>query len=377
MNRFFFHTILLASGAATALAIAACASKAEADVQKEPTLKEIFDGKFVMGAAINTTICAGDDSVGEAAFLRHFNSAVAENCMKCEPIHPEQNRYNWAPADSFINFCQKHNLHTVGHCLIWHSQCAPWFLVDKEGNYVSADTLKQRMREHIHAVVGRYKGKVDGWDVVNEAVVEDGSFRKSGFYEILGEEFIPLAFEYAHEADPDAELYLNDYGMNIPERRNTYVRIINDLKKRGLRIDAIGMQSHMGMDYPDLKEFEESLNAFVGTGCKVMITEWDMSALPTINRGANISDRVAFQKVLNPYPDGLPDSIATKWNDRMGQAMALFVKHADDITRVTAWGVHDGDSWKNNWPMPGRTDYPLLLDRNYQPKPFLLEFAKK
>ena len=241
---------------------------------------------------------------------------------------------------------------------------------------MTPDVLKERMKEHITTIVTRYKGRIHGWDVVNEAILEDGSYRKSPFYQILGEEFIPLAFQYAHEADPDAELYLNDYGMNNPGRRDTYVKIANELDARGLRIDGIGMQSHVGMDYPDMQEYEESLLAFAGTGCNVMITEWDMSALPSINFGANISDTVAFKASLNPYPDGLPEDVDALWNSRMKELMDLYLKHSDKITRVTAWGVADGDSWKNDWPMDGRTDYPLLFDRNHQPKPFLNEYMK-
>ena len=324
-----------------------------------------------MGTALNVHQVSGRDSMGQATALKHFNSIVAENAMKSANIHPEENRYYWDDADAFVKLGEDNGMFIIGHCLVWHSQCSPWFLVDENGNDVDAETLKSRLRDHIHTIVGRYKGRVHGWDVVNEAIVEDGSYRNSGFYRILGEEFIPLAFQYAHEADPDAELYYNDYGMNVPGRRNTVVKMVNSMKERGIRIDAIGMQSHMGMDYPDLNEFEESLEAFAGTGCKVMITEWDMSALPTVNQGANVSDTTAYQKQLNPYPDGLPEDIDTKWNNRMADVMRLFMKHSDVITRVTAWGVSDGDSWKNDWPVRGRKEYPLLFDRDYQVKPFI------
>lgn len=352
-------------------ALVACGSGKTAEQTQEKGIKDAFEGKFLMGAAINQWQVSGKDSTAREATKRHFNSIVAENVMKCEAIHPERDRYNWGPADAFVKFGEDNGMHIVGHCLVWHSQCAPWFLVDDNGKYVSADTLKQRMKDHIYAVVGRYKGKVDGWDVVNEAIVEDGSYRKSGFYEILGEEFIPLAFQYAHEADPDAELYINDYGMNVPGRRDAYVKIVNDLKKRGLRIDAIGMQSHMGMDYPELGEYEAAMDSFANTGCKVMVTEWDMSALPTVHMGANVSDTVAFKKAMNPYPDALPDSVSVAWNNRMDSVMQIFLKHSDDIIRVTAWGVEDGGSWKNDFPVRGRRDYPLLLDREYRTKPFL------
>lgn len=353
--------------------LVSCAGKSTSVKNEEPGLYKSFEDKFLVGTALNANQIHGRDSLGQAAALKHFNSFVAENVMKCEEIHPERDRYDWTDADAFVKLAEENGKHIVGHCLVWHSQCAPWFFVDDNGNRVSPDTLKQRMRDHIHAVVGRYKGRVKGWDVVNESIVEDGSYRKSPFYEILGEEFIPLAFQYAHEADPDAELYLNDYGMNVPGRRDAYVKLARKMKADGLRLDAIGMQGHMGMDYPELGEFEAAIDSFANTGCNVMITEWDMSALPTVHMGANVSDTVAYRKSINPYPDQLPDSVSTAWNNRMRQVLDLLLKHSDQITRVTAWGVSDADSWKNDFPVRGRHDYPLLLDRSYNLKPFLLQ----
>lgn len=337
----------------------------------EKSVKDAFGDKFLIGAAVNVNQVNGTDSCGAALVKKHFNSIVAENCMKSEVIHPEQNRYFWDDADRLVEFGEANDINVTGHCLIWHSQLAPWFVYDSEGNYVCADTLKQRMKDHISALMGRYKGRIIGWDVVNEAILDDGSYRQSPFYEILGEEYIPLAFQYAHEADPDAQLYYNDYAMNRPEKRETVVKLVNDLKNRGLRIDAIGMQGHMGMDYPQIEEFEQSIKDFAATGCKVMITEWDMSALPTVTQSANISDTAEYEKKLNPYPDGLPDEVAQEWNDRMQMFFELFLKHSDDISRVTFWGVSDGDSWKNDWPIKGRKEYPLLFDRSYELKPFM------
>ena len=350
---------------------------AQANISQQPALKDAFAGKFLMGVAINTRQAAQQDAQDVEVIKHHFNSIVSENDMKNASIHPEENTFNWGPADTFVQFGLDNNMFIIGHCLIWHSQLARWFTVDSEGKQVSADVLKQRMRDHIYAVVGRYKGKVKGWDVVNEAIIEDGSYRDTPFYRILGEEFIPLAFQYAHEADPDAELYYNDYGMNVEGRRNTVVKMVNDLKKRGLRIDAIGMQSHIGMDYPDLAEFETSLNAFVGTGCKVMITELDMSALPTVHRRSNVADMVAYRQELNPYPDGLPQEVADAWNARMAEFFDLLLRHANDIKRVTAWGVTDRDSWKNDFPVRGRKDYPLLFDREHNLKGFVEKISVK
>lgn len=360
--------------AGMAITMAACSPQKQAE---EPTLKDVFKDKFLIGTAMNTWQVAGLDTAAQNVVKKHFSAIVAENCMKAEEIHPEKDRYNFAAADSLVAFGEANGITVTGHTLIWHSQCPRWFWFDENGELVSPEVLKEHMREHIHTVVGRYKGRIKGWDVVNEAIVEDGSYRKSPFYRILGEEFIPLAFQYAHEADPDAELYLNDYGMNVPGRRDTYVKIIKDLQARGLRIDAIGMQGHMGMDYPSFDEFEESLLAYAGTGIKVMITELDMSALPSVNFSANITDTVAFRKSLNPYTEELPDSASQEWNNRMKDVFNLFLKHADKITRVTAWGVTDKDSWKNDFPVKGRTDYPLLFDRNYEPKPFIKEMINQ
>ena len=271
-----------------------------------------------------------------------------------EEVHPEEGKYTFDQADQFVKFGEDNGLTITGHCLIWHSQCPEWFFQDENGKEVSPEVLKQRMKDHIYTVAKRYKGKLKGWDVVNEAIIEDGSYRKSKFYQILGEEFIPLAFQYAHEADPDAELYYNDYGMDNEGRRNGVVKLIRSLKEKGLRIDAVGMQGHMGMDYPKIEEFEKSMLAFAAEGVKVMITEWDMSALPTARQSANITDTIAFRKSLNPYTETLPDSVSQAWNARMKQFFNLFEKHADIVTRVTAWGVTDGDSWKNDFPMKGR-----------------------
>lgn len=359
----------------TTACLAGCSSNPSAS-QEAPALKDVLGKHFLVGVAINTEQAAGRDTAAVDIVRRHFNSVVAENCMKSAVIHPEEDRFDFTLADEFVRFGEENNMFIIGHCLIWHSQLPAWFCVDENGKNVSPEVLKERMKKHIHTVVSRYKGRVKGWDVVNEAIIEDGSYRRSKFYEILGEEFIPLAFQYAHEADPDAELYYNDYGMNEAGRRDGVARMIRSLKEKGLRIDAVGMQGHMGLDYPTINQFETSMLTFAATGVKIMITEWDMSALPTVNRGANIADRVAFQKSLNPYPEALPDSVSRLWNARMKSFTELFIKHADIVTRVTAWGVSDGDSWKNNWPVPGRREYPLLFDRNYEPKPFVKEILQ-
>ena len=247
------------------------------------SLKKALKNKFLIGVSVNTHQSSGKDVAAVEIVKKNFNSIVAENCMKSSVIHPKENKYNFAQADEFVSFGESNQMAIIGHCLIWHSQLAPWFCVDKDGNNVSPEVLKKRMKDHITTIVKRYKGRIKGWDVVNEAIEDNGAYRKTKFYEILGEEYIPLAFQYAHEADPDAELYYNDYSMAQPGRREAVVKMVNDLKKRGIRIDAIGMQGHIGMDYPKISEFEKSMLAFAGTGVKIMITELDLTVIPSPN----------------------------------------------------------------------------------------------
>jgi endo-1,4-beta-xylanase len=371
INRRGLKTYLLSVGLSALMA--SCSSAQQATETTPRGLKDAVADEFLMGVALNEHQIAGQDTAALRLIKQHFNAIVAENCTKSEVIHPQEDVYNFAPTDSLVAFGERNGIKVIGHCLIWHSQLSPWFAVDKEGKPVSAEVLKQRMKDHITTLVSRYKGRIHGWDVVNEAIIEDGSYRKTPFYDILGEEFIPYAFECAHAADPDVELYYNDYGMNVPGRRDSVVKLIRTLKERGLRIDAVGMQGHMGLDYPNIQEFEAAIDSFSTIGVKVMVTEWDMSALPTVSRSANIADKAEYEAKLNPYPEALPDSVSQLWNGRMKAFFDLFRKHADVITRVNVWGLTDGDSWKNDFPVRGRHEYPLLFDRQYQPKPFVKE----
>lgn len=339
-------------------------------VKNDPALKDVLQDKFLIGVALNTRQSSGNDTAATRIVREHFNAIVAENCMKSAEIHPEIDRYNFTQADEFVQFGVDNNLTVTGHCLIWHSQLPRWFCVDENGENVTPEVLMERMKEHISTVVGRYKGVIKGWDVVNEAILEDGSYRKSKFYEILGEEFIPLAFQYAEEADPDAELYYNDYNEWYPGKRETVVRLINTLKERGIRIDGIGMQGHVGMTNPTIETYQETIDDYVTAGVKVLITELDMSPLPEPRRmgGANLADMESYRKEIDPYTEGLPENVAQAWNERMMDLFNLFLENSDNVLRVTMWGVSDTDSWKNNFPVRGRTDYPLLFDRDHQPK---------
>ena len=342
------------------------------------TLKEALKGKFHIGAALNTQQFTGIDTADIGIITRHFDAIVPENSMKSMYLQPQEGVFNFDEADRFVEFGEQNGMWITGHCLIWHSQLPRWFCVDENGENVAPDILKARMKNHISTVVGRYKGRIHGWDVVNEAILEDGTYRQSKFYEILGEEFIPLAFQYAQEADPSAELYYNDYNEWYRGRRETVVRLIKTLKERGIRIDAIGMQGHIGMDSPSIAEYEEAILAYTNAGVKVMVTEFDLSILPPPRPGigADLSANEAYRNEINPYIEGVPNDVALAWTNRMLDFFKLFMKYQDKVSRVTMWGVSDGRSWKNNFPVRGRTDYPLLFDRNHQPKPVVNEIIK-
>ncbi|WP_200978066.1 endo-1,4-beta-xylanase [Echinicola sp. 20G] len=356
------------------LAFVACSTSGESVKKSASTLQDAFQKKFLIGTALNAPQIMGRDSATMQVVKTHFNSIVAENIMKSGMLQPREGDFRFDLADQFVEFGEENNMRIHGHTLVWHSQAPRWFFTDEEGNEVSPELLTERMRKHIYTVVERYKGRVHSWDVVNEAILDDGNYRNSKFYQILGKDFIKLAFQFAHEADPDAELYYNDFSMSQPGKREGVVKMVKELQEQGIQIDGIGMQGHISLEHPKIEEFEKSIQAFSKLGVQVMVTELDLSVLPSPwNRdaGANISDNVDYQNKMNPYPDGLPDSVEEAFDDRYLEFFKLFIKYEDEISRVTLWGVNDSNSWKNGWPIRGRTDYPLLFDRENKAKPIV------
>lgn len=342
------------------------------------TLKNAFNGKFLVGAAMNEEQINGTDTASVALIKNQFNSIVAENCMKIENLQPQQGVFDFALADKFVEFGEQNDMFIVGHTLVWHSQVPAWLFIDKNGNEVSRDTLIERMRKHITTVVGHYKCRVDGWDVINEGIDDVSGLRKSKWLQIIGEDYIELAFQFAHEADPDAQLYYNDYSMFQPNKREETVKLVKKLQEKDIRIDAVGMQAHYGLGYPDLDEMEKSIVAFSALGVKVMFTEFDISVLPYPDRNtsAEISRNYKLKAEYNPYPNSLPDSVQDALTKHYTNIFSVLLKHSESMSRVTFWGVNDKQSWRNNWPVAGRTDYPLLFDRNNQPKPAYFEIIK-
>ena len=363
---------LLLLGAACARSpVPATSSSSVAHSSTTATLKEAFAGAFHVGAALNENQFNERDTAGVALIKRHFDTITPENVLKWEEVHPQPNTYNFGPADRYVEFGERNGMFIVGHTLVWHSQTPRWVFQDANGAPLTRDALIQRMHDHIATVVGRYKGRIKGWDVVNEAVEEDGTMRRSPWYKIIGDDFVALAFKFAHEADPAAELYYNDYSIENAPKRNGAVALIRKLQAQGIRVAAMGLQGHDKMTWPTVEQQDSTITAFAALGIKVNITELDVDVLPPVTRNptADVSARAAFEARQNPFAAGLPDSLQQALAKRYADLFAVFLKHRDVVDRVTFWGVADGDSWLNNWPVRGRTSYPLLFDRQHRPKP--------
>lgn len=336
-----------------------------------PPLKDVAHGVFRVGAAVNAAQVEGKDPRAVALIERHFDSVTSENAMKWERIHPEPNRYAFEEADRFVEFAARRGLSVVGHTLMWHSQTPEW-VFQRDGKDIPREELLQRLRDHVRTVVGRYRGRVAGWDVVNESVRdEDGALRlDQPWYRILGEEGIFTAFAAAHEADPDAELYYNDYSLENPAKRAGALRLVQAIRARGLRIDGVGNQDHVTLDWPTPAAVDAMISEFAGSGFKVMITEFDITTLPRPDayHGADIAVVYRSAPELDPYRAGLPPGPDAVLARRYAELFAALARHPGAVTRVTLWGVTDGQSWLNDWPIKGRTDHPLLFDRDYRPK---------
>ena len=336
------------------------------------TLKETFKNDFMIGAALNRNQIFERDVLGAEIVRTHFNSITPENILKWALVHPQPDKYDFTASDRFVEFGEKHKMFIVGHTLVWHNQTPRWVFEDELGKPLNREALLARLREHIFTVVGRYKGRIKGWDVVNEALNQDGTMRQSPWLKIIGKDYLVKAFQFAHEADPNAELYYNDYDLELPAKRAGAVNLIKKLLAAGVTVSGVGLQNHNLMDWPSAADEDATIAAFSALGVKVHITELDVDVLPrTTKPGADYAVDIPVTPQLNPFVDRLPDTMQAALAKRYAELFKVYIKHRDAIERVTFWGVADGDSWLNNWPMKGRTNYPLLFDRLGGPKPAL------
>ncbi len=354
------------------------ASVLSARAEPQPKLKDVYKDCFLIGAALNRAQIFEEDAKGAAIVKVQFNTITPENILKWEAVHPRPDGYDFEAADRYVAFGESNGMFIVGHNLVWHSQTPRWVFQDASGKPLDREALLARMREHIHTVVGRYKGKIRGWDVVNEALNDNGTLRRSPWLQSIGEDYLLKAYEFAHEADPGAELYYNDYGLENAAKRQGALALIRSLRSQGARIAGVGLQGHYKLARPTEEEVEQTIRAFEQLQVKVMITELDVSVLPTASQyqGADVNANFEPSAKINPYTNGLPDSVQQQLAKRYASLFAVFLKHRDSVKRVTFWGVADGGSWLNDWPVRKRTDYPLLFDRDYVAKPAFEAVAK-
>jgi endo-1,4-beta-xylanase len=336
-----------------------------------PTLKDAYKGDFLIGAAINAAQFTGQDARGAAIVETQFNSISPENALKWAYIQPRIDEYSFESADRYVAFGERNHMYIVGHCLVWHNQLPDWVFKDAQGDLVSREILLQRMHDHIQSVVGRYKGRIKSWDVVNEALNDDGTLRQSLWLKIVGDDYIAKAFQYAHEADPEAQLTYNDYALENEPKRNGAVALIKKLQAQGVPITSVGLQGHDNLTWPTVEQQDATISAFAELHLKIFISELDIDVLPhaTAQGGAEVTMNVKGDPALDPYVNGLPDSVQKALANRYAELFRVYLKHRDVVKRVTTWGVTDGDSWLNHWPVKGRTNYPLLFGRNRLPKP--------
>ncbi|GGZ75256.1 endo-1,4-beta-xylanase [Algibacter mikhailovii] len=368
------QTVVLATCVILLLPFSSCKTKEKqvensTHTEKLNTLKDTFLQDFLIGAALSNTQITGADKNAINLLEKEFNSITPENDMKWEQIHPEKDSFYFEIADKYVALGQQENMHIVGHTLVWHSQLAPWVQ-----NIKDSSELANTIETHINKIVGRYKGKITTWDVVNEALNEDGTPRESQFYKVMGgENYIEHAFKLAAKADPNAKLVYNDYNLWKPEKRAGVIRLVKQLQESGVKLDGVGMQAHWSLEGPSIEDIENSIIAYSNLGVKVSFTELDVTVLPNpwdLNGAAVEQSYEQYEgdPKMNPYPEKLTDSAQVKLAKRYEDIFKLFLKHKDKIERVTFWGVNDGQSWLNGWPIKGRTNHPLLFDRENKAK---------
>jgi endo-1,4-beta-xylanase len=329
-------------------------------------LKDYFQDYFPIGVAVSPWALKSKDS---ALILQQFNSLTPENAMKMGPIHPKEDVYNWKDADSIVAFATRHHLRVRGHNLCWHNQAPNWLFLDN-GQTVRKEVLLKRLRDHIQTVVNRYKGSIYAWDVVNEAISDKPNeyLRNSPWLQICGEEYIAKAFEYAHEADPNALLFYNDYNEINPIKREKIYRLVKSLKDAGVPINGIGLQGHWAINEPSEGQLDSTIQQFANLGLKVQITELDISVYPKEHNARERRPEDAY--------DQFTQERENKQIEEYKTCFTAFKKYRNILSGVTFWNISDRNSWLDNFPVKNRKDYPLLFDQNGKPKRVYYEVVK-
>jgi len=330
-----------------------------------PSLKDAYKADFLIGSAL------GSPSSYTPAELKlittQFDAATPEVCMKPRPIHPQEDVWRFRQADEYVDFCQKHNIAAFGHTLVWHEDCPDWLFKDGD-KPASRDLVLKRLKNHITTILHRYKGRIHGWDVVNEAISDNPKefFRQTKWLKSIGDDYVLQAFRFAQEADPAMPLQYNDYNIESEPKRSKVIKLIRELQQNGIHVAAVGIQGHWSLDHVPYADIDAAIDAFSKLGVKVMITELDLDVLPRKRSGADVASRERESRNVQPAP--CPPEVLRRQAEQYGRLFALFLKHRDVITRVTFWGIDDAHTWLNGWPYP-RYNHPLLFDREGKPKP--------
>ena len=344
-------------------------------------LKDAYSDSFLIGAAISTFNFSDRSPETRDLLLKHFNTISPDNELKPQSLHPRPDVWNFQRADAYCQFGKDNGMYVLGHTLCWHNQTPEFFYTRPDGKPMSKDEIFESVRSYIETVCTHFLGKVDGWDVINEIISEDGGYRDLAWVHALGadpavvDEFVKHVYRCAEKYAPGTELNYNEFNCWRPSKLAGIVRLVKMLKDEGIRIDGVGIQAHWGLGYPKNEYIVDAIEQLAALGVKVNISELDVDVLP-ISKDAQVIGRSLkdpmyqqeeFEAFLDPYKDGLPEEVEDQLAARYEELFKIFYEHRDQIARVTFWGIHDGTSWKNGSPIANRTNYPLLFKRDYTP----------
>ncbi len=328
-----------------------------------PPLKAVFERSFLLGSCVPGKLLPAVEPSQQQTLeviARHFWALTAENAMKWGSVQRDPGVFDFAQADALMDFAQRQGLQVYGHTLVWHQQTPAWAASDAQGKPLPREQALANLRAHMTTVLERYRGRVLAWDVVNEAITDDNNapspLRDTPWRRAIGDDYVELAFRMAHEIDPKLKLIYNDYGWHQPRKRQRMVAFLRELLRRGAPVHVVGIQGHWRLDNPDAEQLRQLLTDAASLGLPLHITELDMDVLI----GPPESD---------PYKEGLPPEVAAAQAQRYKEWFTVFLEFDAAIERVSFWGSNDGNSWLNNFPVKGRTNHALLLDRENRLKP--------
>lgn len=347
----------------------ACGRGAKAADSPLPRLRDVFQGRPRIGVAVEGRLPDGVPADELELIRGQFDILTPANCMKWDHLQPREGQFDFQQADAFVAFAEANRQKVAGHCFVWNRPETSTKWVFQDGDKpADAALVLQRMQTHIRTVMGRYRGRVHSWDVVNEALDDGKAFlRRTPWTETLGDEVVAKAFQCARRADPAATLVYNDYNIETPAKRAKLLRLLAQLRDANARADVVGIQGHWEIDRVPFEQIEETIVALHGAGVKVAVTELDIDMVPREKYFAGGSQREEVVK-QDPYAEGCPADVLQRQADQYGRLFQIFARHSEKLDRVTLWGVTDRVSWLNAWPWK-RVNHPLLFDRQAKPKP--------